>query len=183
MFEDVERKLKKGNAVLFSRGSPCLRELLALLERQNRRALVMWALDCAKAPLARFEGKYPDEPRPGAALALCEDWARGRVKMPAAKRAILDAHAVAKEIDDRECGALCHAIGHAGATVHARTHAPGLPFYELTALVHRHGASGYREPVQEKIRFYTERLVFWRDTVDTLGLEWADFLRDGRPGR
>jgi hypothetical protein len=176
MFEDVERKLRKGNAVLFSRGSECLREFLALMEEQKHRALVMWALDCANAPLARFEEKYPDEPRPRTALELCEAWARGKVKMPAAKRAILDAHAVAKEIDDKECGALCHAVGHAGATVHVGTHAPGLAFYELTALVLRYGEKEYRKPVQEKIGFYRERLDFWRENVDKLDVEWAGFL-------
>ena len=39
-------------------------------------------------------------------LELCEAWASGKIKMPIAKRAFLDSHAVAKEIDDREYGAL-----------------------------------------------------------------------------
>ncbi|MHB8076331.1 putative immunity protein [Desulfosporosinus fructosivorans] len=59
-----------------------------------------------------------------------------------AKRAILDSHAVAKKIDDSEYGALCHAIGHAGATVHVETHALGLPFYELTAIAFKYGKKG-----------------------------------------
>ena len=39
--------------------------------------------------------------------------------MPAAKRAIMDAHTVAKKINDSVYGVLCHSIGHAGATVHS----------------------------------------------------------------
>lgn len=66
----------------------------------------MWALDCAKQPLELFEAKYPDEGRPRTCLEFCEAWARGKIKMSAAKRAILDSHAVAKEIDNREYGAL-----------------------------------------------------------------------------
>jgi hypothetical protein len=106
MFSDVEIKLKKGNKILFSRDSQCLQELIELIQLQNHRTLVMWALDCAKVPLKQFEAKYPDECRPRICLELCEDWARGRIKMPIAKRAILDSHAVAKEIDDREYGSL-----------------------------------------------------------------------------
>lgn len=67
----------------------------------------MWALDCATVTLEYFENKYPSEQRPKICLELCESWARGKIKMPVAKRAILNAHAVAKEIDDREYGALC----------------------------------------------------------------------------
>ncbi len=113
MFSDVEQRLNKKNTVLFARDSECLYDLKRLIEQQKHRTLVMWALDCAQVPLAQFEEKYPYELRPRAALALCETWSSGKIKMSAAKQAILGAHAVAKEIDDRVYGALCHAIGHA----------------------------------------------------------------------
>lgn len=184
MFTDVEQKLRKKNTVLFSRDSECLQELKTLIELQKHRTLVMWALDCAKVPLAQFEEKYPYELRPRAALELCEAWARGKIKMPVAKRAILDAHAVAKEIDDRVYGALCHAIGHAGATVHVETHALGLPFYELTSLVFMLGENGYQKQVCGKIDYYCQRLVYWQENIDKLNLEWASFLMDdNRPNK
>jgi len=179
MFSDVEIKLKKRNKLLFSRDSQCLQDLI-----QNHRTLVMWALDCAKLPLSQFEAKYPDELRPRTCLELCEAWARGKIKMPGAKRAILDAHAVAKTIDDCEYGALCHAIGHAGATVHVETHALGLPIYELTALVLKYGKDNYQKAVSEKIDYYYHRLVHWQENTDKLGLDWADFLSDDtRPNK
>lgn len=59
MFSDVEQKLKKKNALLFSRDSECLQGLKMLIEQQKHRTLVMWALDCAKVPLMQFEEKYP----------------------------------------------------------------------------------------------------------------------------
>lgn len=65
--------------------------------------------------------------------------------MPIAKKAILDSHAVAKETEDRIYAALCHAIGHYGATVHVETHAIGLPFYELTAIVMECGYNNYQD--------------------------------------
>jgi len=184
MFADVEAKLKKRNKVLFSRDSKCLQALIGLIQLQNHRTLVMWALDCAKVPLEQFEAKYPDESRPRKCLELSEALARGKIKMPIAKRAILDSHAVAKEINDSEYGALCHAIGHAGATVHVETHAIGLPFYELTAIVLKYGKDNFQKPVSEKIDYYMSRLIYWQENTDKLELDWADFLLDDtRPNK
>lgn len=184
MFSDIEIKLKKRNQILFSRDSQCLQALINLIQLQNHRVLVMWALDCAKLTLEQFEEKYPDERRPRTCLELCEAWARGKIKMPVAKRAILDSHAVAKVIVDREYGALCHAIGHAGATVHVETHALGLPFYELTAVVLKYGKGNFQKPVNEKIDYYYNNLLYWKDNTDNLGLDWADFLLDdSRPNK
>lgn len=183
MFSDVEIKLKKRNKLLFSRDSQCLQELLKLIQLQNHRTLVMWALDCAKGPLEQFEAKYPNENRPRTCLEFCEDWARGEVKMPVAKRAILDSHAVAKEIDDNEYGALCHAIGHAGATVHVETHAMGFPIYELTAIVLKYGKDNFAGPVSEKIHYYYDRLLYWQEHTDNLERDWVDFLLKDKPNK
>ena len=144
----------------------------------------MWALDCTRLPVVQFEAKYPDEPRPRICLELCEAWAMGKIKMPTAKRAILESHAVAKEINDAEYGALCHAIGHAGATVHVETHALGLPMYELTALVLKYGKDNFQKPFREKITYYNERLLYWQENTDKLRLDWAEFLLDDtRPNK
>ena len=178
MFSDVEVKLKKKNKILFSRDSQCLQELMRLIEIQNHRTVVLWALDCAKTTLEQFESKYPNERRPRTALELCGAWSRGEIKMPIAKRAILDAHAVAKEIVDDEYCALAHAIGHAGATVHVETHAIGLAFYELTAIVLKYGKDEFQKPVSEKIDYYCQRLLYWQENTDKLGYVWADFLSD-----
>lgn len=178
MFEDVKRKLERKNKILFSRDSKCLQELIKLIEKQNHRTLVLWALDCGKTTLDYFEAKYPSELRPRVALELSLIWAKGKIKMPIAKKAILDAHFVAKEIKDAEYGALCHAIGHACATVHVETHAIGLPIYELTALVLKYGEDDFKKPVSEKIDFYFQKLLYWQENADSKEYEWADFLSD-----
>lgn len=178
IFSDVEIKLGKKNKLLFSRDSQCLQELIKRTQLQNHRTLVIWALDCAKLPLEQFEAKYPDERRPRTCLKLCESWARGKIKMPLAKHAILDSHAAAKEIGDSEYAALCHAIGHAGATVHVETHALGLPIYELTAIVLKYGKLNFQKPISEKINYYYNRLLYWQENGDKLKFDWADFLLD-----
>jgi len=177
-FLDVDIKIKKRNKLLFSRDSQCLQELIKLIQLQNHRTIVMWALDCAKLPLAQFEAKYPKEKRPRNCLELCEAWARGEIKMPIAKHAILGSHAFAKEINDREYGALCHAIGHAGATVHVETHALGLPIYELTSIVLKYGQDHFHKPVSEKIDYYYNRMLYWQENTDKLRLDRASFLLD-----
>lgn len=178
MFLDVEIKLKRKNKILFSRSSQCLQELIKLVQQQNHRTLAMWALDCAKETLINFQKKYPHELRPKICLELCEGWAKGKIKMPVAKRAILDCHAVAKEINDDIFGALCHAIGHAGATVHVETHALGLVFYELTATVLDHGKIDFSKAVTEKINYYYNRLLHWQENINNLNTNWATFLLD-----
>lgn len=183
MFSDVKAKFRRKNKILFSRDSECLQDLLQLIQKQGHRTLVMWALDCAKVSLKEFEEKYPEESRPRTCLKLCEDWARGTIKMGEAKRAILGSHAAAKEMNDPQHEALCHAIGHAGATVHVGTHALGLPMYELTAIVLKYGIDHFEEPVQDKINFYQERLLYWQENTDQLKLAWAGFLLDNTKNR
>ncbi len=180
----IELKFKKGNQLLFSRDSECLQALIGLMEMQKHRTLVMWSFECAKEPLSTFEKKYPNDIRLRKALEFSEAWALGNVKMPEAKKAILAAHAAAKEINDKECIAIAHAIGHAGATVHVETHALGLVFYELTAFVHDVGLENCDLAVSRKINSYYERLIYWQENIDRLNVKWAKFLLDdARPNK
>lgn len=174
--DDVSMKLKRKNQILFSRSSPCLQDLLALIGEQKHRTLVMWAFLCVNAPLACLKAKYPQEERPETAVRLCREWAMGRVKMPIAKKALLEAHAVAKELSDPVDIALCHAVGQACATVHVETHAIGLPLYELTAIVRRWGIERCQEAVEEKISRYISCLADCAARIDSEAWEWADFL-------
>ncbi|NMC55952.1 MAG: hypothetical protein GYA50_01855 [Eubacteriaceae bacterium] len=178
MFKDVELKIKKRNQILFSRDSLCLQDLSALISDQTHRTLVMWALNCGNIVVDEIEQKYPYETRPKNALELCKLWARGEVKMPAAKRAILDCHAAAKELSDPAYSALCHAVGHAGASVHVETHAIGLPIYELTAIVIKNCYKDYENDVTKKIDFYIQRLIYWQKNIGNINMKWAGFLKD-----
>lgn len=184
MYSDIIEKINKNNKILFNRDSCCLQKLIRLIELQKHRTLVMWCFECSKIPLEMFEEKFPNEHRLRIALELCKSWAKGEVKMPVAKRGILDAHSVAKEIDDDVYIALCHAIGHAGATVHVETHSLGLVFYELTAIVLVNGKDNFEQEVNEKIDYYYDRLIFWQNKIDTLDISWAKFLLDDtRPNK
>ena len=87
--------------ILFGRNSACIQPLRALIEEQTHRTLTAWALDCAAPYADFFEARQPGDARPREALRLACAWSRGEIKMPAAKRAILAAHAAASEAADR----------------------------------------------------------------------------------
>jgi len=177
LFSDVEIRIKKRNKLFFSRDSLCLQNLTHLIEGQNHRVLVMWALNCARLTLKHFEAEYPHELRPRICLEQCEEWATGKIKMALAKRAILDAHAAAKDLKDVQNALRCHAIAHAGATVHVSTHAIGLPIYELTAIVQQYALKDFQNPVLTKIKDYINDLHYWEKHTDQLKRNWAGFMR------
>lgn len=164
--------------ILFDRKSDCLQPLLALIEEQNHRTLVLWALEYAEKLVEKFETKYPEETRPRQAVEACRAWSRGEIKMPAAKKAIHAVHHAATQMsDDRVYGCLARAVGQAVATVHVETHAIGGVFYALTALVYEHGQGNSQEIVAGECHRLYERLLDWQNNADTANMPWAAFLR------
>ena len=98
--DQVLEKAKRKNQILFPKDSPLLHGLAQLLPRQDRRVLILWALDLAEETVQALENRHPDEPRPRNALTAARLWAAGDVKMPSARREILRCHALAKELPD-----------------------------------------------------------------------------------
>lgn len=174
--EDVRGRLKRRNQILFSKSSPFLQDLEQLIGAQSHRAVILWALELADEAVGALLTRYPEERRPEAAVATARDWAAGRVKMPVAQRAILDAHAAAKGIDSPEDIALIHAVGQACGVVHTTGHAIGFPMYELTAIVRRFGVDDCRAPVEARMRQYIDRIRYWSAHYESVSQEWADFL-------
>lgn len=182
--DDVKIKLSKRNQILFSRESKCLQDLLQLIRKQKHRTLVMWAFICVEESFEILKENYPNEKRFEEAINLCKEWAKGKIKMPIAKRALLQVHAIAKEIKTPAHIALCHAIGHACATVHVETHAIGLPIYELSAIVKQHGINNCQNLIENKIKHYIEILNYCEKNIDNSKNNWADFLLDdNRPNK
>lgn len=173
----VAKKHKRKNQILFSKESDCLQELILLIENESHRTLVAWAFLCVNRPLEILKEHYPKEERPDKAVELCKLWAEGKVKMPIAKKALLEAHAVAKEIQSPEDIALCHGVGQACATVHVKSHAIGLPIYELTAIVRKHGVENCEKPVENRIAEYIDCLKACANDKELVDKEWAAFLK------
>jgi hypothetical protein len=147
--------------------------------------LVAWALDCAARPLAFFEDRVPAELRPREAVIVSRMWAQGEIKMPLARHAILQAHAAAAEAGRRDplAEAAARAVGHACATIHAETHALGLVFYWLTAVVRECAPQERERREREELLWFTERLLYWRDNIERWSAPWVAFLLNDAPNK
>lgn len=173
---EVQNRMKRKNQVLFVKNSEFLADLAALIQEQNHRTMVLWAFEFADETVQRLSDRYPNEKRLESAVSASKDWAAGKVKMPVAQRAILQAHAVAEEINSPEDIALCHAVGQACGVVHANGHAIGFPIYDLTAIIRRYGVPECQRAVEERKRQYIERIYHWREHDRDYPHEWADFM-------
>ena len=176
-FAEVKAKAKRKNQILFSKDSLLLTDLRHLIGQANRRALILWALKLAEETARELAEKYPEDPRPWEAIAASRAWASGEIKMPIAKQAILNCHAMAKELTAPADIARCHAVGQACSVVHTAGHALGYPVYALTAIVLEHGLDDCRESVEQRVMYYEQRLRYWTEYEKTCHRTWAGFLR------
>ena len=174
---EVKAKAKCKNQILFSKDSLLLDELCQLIEQSNRRVLVLWALELAEETAQKLEEKYPEDHRPREAIGASRAWTAGEIKMPIAKRAILNCHAMAKELTDSADIARCHAVGQACSVVHTVGHALGYPMYELTAIILEQGLDDCRESVEQRVMYYEQRLRYWMEYEKTCQQNWAGFLK------
>lgn len=175
--DEAAARLKRKNQVLFAKDSEYLQDLTLLFQGQNHRVITLWAFDFATESIAKLEEKYPREQRPREAFAAAQDWAAGKIKMRWAQRKILDCHAFAKEIEEKEDIAVCHAIGQACAVVHTVGHAIGYPIYDLTAVIYRLGIENCAEAVEKRKQDYIDRLFYWNAHCGDYKIAWAPFMR------
>lgn len=174
--EEAETKLKSKRQILFSKDSELLSELEFLINSQNRKAITLWALDLAEESAEKFIAKYPSEKAPLEAVNLSREWAEGKIKMPIAKRKILECHAVAKGLESSEDIACIHAIAQGCSVVHTIKHAMGYPIYDLTSIIYRLGIDNCKEAVENRNQEYIERLLYFSDEKLYSKRKWADFI-------
>ena len=174
---DVVRNKKRGRAIPFDRRTACLQGLWGRLSSMRRRAVVLWALRGAEISVSELEAYFPGDPCFLEALSAARAWAEGRVKMPAARRAILAAHAAAKETSDARAAALCHAVGQACSAVHTPRHAPGLVCYRLTALLSGLPEADWERAIEGELALFL-RLADAAEAEADMPRPWAPFLQD-----
>ena len=174
---EVKAKAKRKNQILFSKDSLLLPDLCQLIAQANRRALILWALELAEETARELAEKYPEDHRPREAIAASGAWASGEIKMPIAKQAILNCHAMAKELTNPADIARCHAVGQACSVVHTAGHALGYPLYALTAIVLELGLDDCRDFIEQRVMYYEQRLRYWIEYENTRQQNWAGFLK------
>ena len=166
LFRSTYRRIKSKNKILFTRESGCISDLSALICKQSHLTIVLWVFDCLKELSALILEKHPHEKDIQSAMDLCCLWAHGDIKMPMAKRAILDCHKVAKRLESPFDIAICHSIGQGLSSIHVETHALGMVFYHLTSLVIECEYKDFEDEVLKKLDYYKERLIFWEENTD-----------------
>ena len=174
---EVKAKAKRKNQILFSKDCLLLDELCQLMEQANRQVLVLWALELAEESARVLAEKYPEDFRPKEAVEAATSWAKGQIKMPIAKQAILNCHTMAKELENPADIARCHAVGQACSVVHTVGYALGYPMYDLTAIVLELGLDDCRDAVEHRVRDYEQRLHYWAEHEKSCCQDWASFLR------
>ena len=112
-------------------------EFWIFFNRNDHKALALWAADCAEHVLPFFEEKYPQDPRPREAIRTLREWINtGKFSMPVIRGTSLAAHAAAREVKDEDNAArfAARAAGQAVATAHVPTHALGPALYAFKAV-------------------------------------------------
>lgn len=75
-------------------------------------------------------------------------------------------------------------IGQACGSIHTESHAVGLVFYELSAIVRKEGIEHCRETVEAKTKWYMQTLQACSDRESELRKQtWAAFLLKDRPNK
>lgn len=178
--EQMKKKYLRHNQILFDRNSVLLQPLRKQIASQHHIVIVAWCLDSLQFVATALRQRWGEDERIDQVLNICQQWAKGKVKMPEAKAAILAVHGIAKETKDPLIIAWAHAIGQGCGSIHTETHAIGMVTYDLTAIVHQYGIEHCRQPIEEKTRWYMDRLNYFSMQDDLLQQTWAPFLYQER---
>jgi hypothetical protein len=112
-------------------------EFWLLFNKDDHRALGLWAAACAEHVLPFFEKEHSSDTRPRDAIQTLRIWAQtGEFSIPVIRGASLAAHAAARDVKAKNSPACyaARAAGQAVATAHVPTHALGPALYALKAV-------------------------------------------------
>ena len=94
-YEQMIEKYRRHNQILFDRKSSLLYPLREQIAEQTHFVVVSWCFACMEPILKELEILMPKEKRAQICVEECRRWAKGEIKMPQAKKAILEVHAAA----------------------------------------------------------------------------------------
>lgn len=102
------------------------------LRKRQHHQLIQWACACAQHVLPLFGNRV--DPRLIAALTVAKAWKEGEATVGEARKASVEAIAVANQIGEKAAIAVARAVGHAVATAHMADHSLGTAWYALKAI-------------------------------------------------
>jgi len=129
---------KKYRKMLTDWQASYIQSLMRLIETQSKTTIVNWCIDYAEMRLTPIYAKaYPDDNRPTLAIVAARRWLGGEIKLPEAKKDILECHAAAREAEGYPAAqAAARAIGQCASAIHAPTHSAGLMFYGALSIAY-----------------------------------------------
>jgi hypothetical protein len=145
--------MPKARRMLSDINAPYLQSIMRLIETQSKVTIANWCVNYAEEHLLPiFEKAYPDDLRPRGALTAAREWLDGKIKLPEAKKRILDCHEAAREAEANPAArAAARAIGQSAATIHSPTHSLGLPLYGALAIAYDRAGVNEKWEVYEGI--------------------------------
>lgn len=102
------------------------------LKKEQQYQLMTWACACAEHVIPLFDKKIDD--RLPQALRIAKEWVKGNTSVGDARKAAVQAHAVARDSSDPISIAVARSVGHAVATAHMADHSLGAAWYALKAV-------------------------------------------------
>lgn len=154
--------MSKARRMLADWDAPYIRSLVKLIETQSKSTLANWAVDYSERVLLPLWGKhYPDDPRPQNALKAAREWLSGKIKLPEARKAILQCHAAAREAENNPVArSVARAIDQSASTVHSARHCIGLALYGALAVAcDALGVDAPRERLERRAAEECERML------------------------
>ena len=138
-----------------------------LVSKTDKQILAIWALHCAEHVLLYFENQFPEDPRPRNAIETLQSWIdTGIFKMSVIRKASLDAHAAAREVnEDNAARSAARAAGQAVATAHVKTHSIGAAIYALQAIHRATNTSDTDNTVNEEREWQYQLLLKLRKKI------------------
>ena len=130
--------MPKARKMLSNWNAPYIQSLVKLIETQSKSTLAHWALNYSERVILPLWSKhYPEDLRPQYALHAAREWLSGVIKLPQAKKAILECHAAAREADGNPVAqAAARTIGQSASTIHSARHCIGLALYGAIAVAY-----------------------------------------------
>jgi hypothetical protein len=118
--------------------APYIQSLMKWIETQSKSTLALWAVDYAERVILPLWIKHePKDLRPQKALNAAREWLDGKIKLPEAKKHILNCHEAAKESENNPVAqAAARTIGQCASTIHSARHCIGLAFYGALAVAY-----------------------------------------------
>lgn len=113
-----------------------IQSLMQLIETQSKATLAHWAIDYSEHRLLPIWVKsFPEDERPKEALEAGRQWLSGAIKLPEAKKKILECHGAARDGEGNPAAqAAARAIGQSASTIHSARHCIGLALYGALAV-------------------------------------------------